>query len=103
MQQLIKKRIGLESFVEKLDMVSKHDLYTLAAQKPQLRFPSADVMMVDYEFTALFKQLEGKMRVLQSWRILTGQLPGGDMGRMGWLVGCWKCDLPSALASVQDF
>ncbi|XP_038060951.1 general vesicular transport factor p115-like [Patiria miniata] len=59
MKQLIVKRVGLESFVEKLDLVSKHELYTLAAQKPQLRFPSPDVMMLDYEFTALFKQLEG--------------------------------------------
>ncbi|XP_033643717.1 general vesicular transport factor p115-like isoform X2 [Asterias rubens] len=59
MKQLIEKRIGLEAFVEKLDMVSKHEMYTLAAQKPQLRFTSADSMMLDYEFTALFKQLEG--------------------------------------------
>ncbi|XP_022085188.1 general vesicular transport factor p115-like [Acanthaster planci] len=59
MKQLIVKRVGLESFVEKLDLVSKHELYTLAAQKPQLQFPSPDVMMLDYEFTTLFKQLEG--------------------------------------------
>ena len=61
MKQLIEKRIGIEAFVEKLDMVSKHEMYTLAAQKPQLRFASADVMMLDYEFTALFKQLEGNL------------------------------------------
>ncbi|PIK62515.1 putative general vesicular transport factor [Apostichopus japonicus] len=58
MRQLIAKRIGVESFVEKLENVMKHESYTLAAQKPQLRFESPDNMLFDYEFTTLFKQLE---------------------------------------------
>ena len=60
LRQLIAKRVGQESFVEKLEAVSKHELYTLAAQKPQLRFSSSDTMMFDYEFTSLYKQLESK-------------------------------------------
>lgn len=60
MRQLIVKRIGVDSFVEKLDSVMKHESYTLAAQKPQLRFASPNEMLFDYEFTTLFKQLEGK-------------------------------------------
>ena len=60
LRQLITKRVGEESFIEKLEGVSKHELYTLAAQKPQLRFSSADTMLFDYEFTSLFKQLESK-------------------------------------------
>lgn len=58
MRQLIVKRIGVDSFVEKLDSVMKHESYTLAAQKPQLRFASPNEMLFDYEFTTLFKQLE---------------------------------------------
>ena len=84
MKQLIAKRVGLESFVEKLDLVSKHDLYTLAAQKPQLRFPSPDVMMLDYEFTALFKQLEGERVCGSSSKFL--RCDGGEG-----LVGLFSC------------
>lgn len=69
MRQLIAKRIGVESFVEKLENVMKHESYTLAAQKPQLRFESPDNMLFDYEFTTLFKQLESKSEVCRRYEI----------------------------------
>ncbi|XP_063968792.1 general vesicular transport factor p115-like [Lytechinus pictus] len=58
LQQLIAKRIGVETFIEKLEAVSKHESYTQAAKKPQLKFDSVDKVLFDYEFTTLFKQLE---------------------------------------------
>eukprot|EP00057_Strongylocentrotus_purpuratus_P015392 XP_011669866.1 PREDICTED: general vesicular transport factor p115 [Strongylocentrotus purpuratus] len=58
LQQIIAKRIGVETFIEKLEAVSKHESYTQAAKKPQLKFDSIDKVLFDYEFTALFKVLE---------------------------------------------
>ncbi|XP_065261018.1 general vesicular transport factor p115 isoform X3 [Emys orbicularis] len=59
LKQLIEKRIGKENFIEKLGFISKHELYSRAAQKPQPSFSSADHMMFDHEFTKLVKELEG--------------------------------------------
>ncbi|XP_065453523.1 general vesicular transport factor p115 isoform X1 [Chrysemys picta bellii] len=59
LKQLIEKRIGKENFIEKLGFISKHELYSKAAQKPQPSFSSADHMMFDHEFTKLVKELEG--------------------------------------------
>uniref|UniRef100_A0A8C5X9V6 General vesicular transport factor p115 n=1 Tax=Malurus cyaneus samueli TaxID=2593467 RepID=A0A8C5X9V6_9PASS len=59
LKQLIEKRIGKENFVEKLGFISKHELYSRAAQKPQPSFSSPDHMMFDHEFTKLVKELEG--------------------------------------------
>ncbi|KAM9819216.1 general vesicular transport factor p115 isoform X4 [Syngnathus typhle] len=59
LKQLIEKRIGKENFVEKLGFVTKHELYSRAAQKPQPVFPSPDQMLFDHEFTKLVKELEG--------------------------------------------
>ncbi|KFP77880.1 General vesicular transport factor p115, partial [Acanthisitta chloris] len=59
LKQLIEKRIGRENFVEKLGFISKHELYSRAAQKPQPSFSSPDHMMFDHEFTKLVKELEG--------------------------------------------
>ncbi|CAB1327295.1 unnamed protein product [Coregonus sp. 'balchen'] len=52
-------RIGKENFVEKLGFVTKHELYSRAAQKPQPVFPSPEQMLFDHEFTKLVKELEG--------------------------------------------
>lgn len=60
LKQLIEKRIGKENFIEKLGFISKHELYSRAAQKPQPRFSSPDHMMFDHEFTKLVKELEGE-------------------------------------------
>ncbi|KAI3353097.1 hypothetical protein L3Q82_019665, partial [Scortum barcoo] len=59
LKQLIEKRIGKENFVEKLGFITKHELYSRAAQKPQPVFPSPEQMLFDHEFTKLFKELEG--------------------------------------------
>nr|XP_056713285.1 general vesicular transport factor p115 [Euleptes europaea] len=59
LKQLIEKRIGKENFIEKLGFISKHELYSRAAQKPQPNFSSPDCMMFDHEFTKLVKELEG--------------------------------------------
>uniref|UniRef100_A0A8D0GY74 General vesicular transport factor p115 n=1 Tax=Sphenodon punctatus TaxID=8508 RepID=A0A8D0GY74_SPHPU len=59
LKQLIEKRIGKENFVEKLNFISKHELYSRAAQKPQPTFSSPDHMIFDHEFTKLVKELEG--------------------------------------------
>ncbi|NXO31937.1 USO1 factor, partial [Cisticola juncidis] len=59
LKQLIEKRIGRENFIEKLGFISKHELYSRAAQKPQPSFSSPEHMMFDHEFTKLVKELEG--------------------------------------------
>nr|XP_043883902.1 general vesicular transport factor p115 isoform X3 [Solea senegalensis] len=59
LKQLIEKRIGKENFVEKLGFITKHELYSRAAQKPQPVFPSPEQMLFDHEFTRLVKELEG--------------------------------------------
>ncbi|XP_057186711.1 general vesicular transport factor p115 isoform X1 [Triplophysa rosa] len=59
LKQLIEKRIGKENFVEKLGFVTKHELYSRAAQKPQPAFSTPEHMLFDHEFTKLVKELEG--------------------------------------------
>ncbi|XP_054847354.1 general vesicular transport factor p115 isoform X2 [Eublepharis macularius] len=59
LKQLIEKRIGKENFTEKLGFISKHELYSRAAQKPQPSFSNPDYVMFDHEFTKLVKELEG--------------------------------------------
>ncbi|XP_056135944.1 general vesicular transport factor p115 isoform X2 [Lampris incognitus] len=59
LKQLIEKRIGKENFVEKLCFITKHELYSRAAQKPQPVFSSPEQMLFDHEFTKLVKELEG--------------------------------------------
>ncbi|KAJ4945000.1 hypothetical protein JOQ06_013539 [Pogonophryne albipinna] len=59
LKQLIEKRIGKENFVEKLGFITKHELYSRAAQKPQPVFLSPEQMLFDHEFTKLVKELEG--------------------------------------------
>uniref|UniRef100_A0A8C2CEV7 General vesicular transport factor p115 n=1 Tax=Cyprinus carpio TaxID=7962 RepID=A0A8C2CEV7_CYPCA len=59
LKQLIEKRIGKENFVEKLGFITKHELYSRAAQKPQPAFSAPEHMLFDHEFTKLIKELEG--------------------------------------------
>uniref|UniRef100_A0AAR2LHP7 General vesicular transport factor p115 n=1 Tax=Pygocentrus nattereri TaxID=42514 RepID=A0AAR2LHP7_PYGNA len=59
LKQLIEKRIGKENFVEKLGFITKHELYSRAAQKPQPAFSAPEHMLFDHEFTKLVKELEG--------------------------------------------
>lgn len=46
--------------MEKLGFITKHELYSRAAQKPQPIFPSPEQMLFDHEFTKLVKELEGQ-------------------------------------------
>lgn len=57
--QLIRKRIGLETFLDKLSIVSKNEHYSKAAQNPHLKFKQPSEVLFDYEFCKLFKSLEG--------------------------------------------
>ncbi|RWS29226.1 general vesicular transport factor p115-like isoform X1, partial [Leptotrombidium deliense] len=56
---LIVKRIGVETFLDKLGSISKNEKYSLAAQRPQLRYSRVDDVIFDYEFCRLFKSIEG--------------------------------------------
>ncbi|GFU40406.1 general vesicular transport factor p115 [Trichonephila clavipes] len=56
--QLIVKRIGLETFLDKLVAVTKNENYSRAAQNPHLKFKQPSEVLFDYEFCRLFKSLE---------------------------------------------
>lgn len=55
MGQLITKRIGVETFVDKLAEVSKHELYSKALKHPQVRLASPTDLRFDPEFCRLYK------------------------------------------------
>ncbi|KAI5756138.1 hypothetical protein M8J77_022425 [Diaphorina citri] len=59
LRQLILKRIGMEMFLDKLSEVSRHEVYSRAAKKPQLDPERAHEPLLDYEFCKLYKALEG--------------------------------------------
>lgn len=58
LRQLITKRAGLDTFMDKLSSLSKSPFYSLAAQRPQIKFRKPDDLVYDYEFCNLFKFLE---------------------------------------------
>lgn len=53
------KRVGLDTFVDKLAAIPKQECYSQAAQKPQLKYKHPSEVFFDYEFCRLFKSLEG--------------------------------------------
>uniref|UniRef100_A0A8D9B0J5 General vesicular transport factor p115 n=1 Tax=Cacopsylla melanoneura TaxID=428564 RepID=A0A8D9B0J5_9HEMI len=57
--QLILKRIGVDMFLDKLSDVSRHELYSRAAKRPQLDCDNVHEPVLDYEFCKLYKALEG--------------------------------------------
>ncbi|CAN7990686.1 unnamed protein product [Ixodes pacificus] len=57
--QLLVKRVGLDTFVDKLVAIPKQECYSQAAQKPQLKYKHPSEVFFDYEFCRLFKSLEG--------------------------------------------
>lgn len=57
--QLIVKRIGLDTFIDKLVAITKNEHYSRAAQNPHLKFKDPSEVLFDYEFCRLFKSLEG--------------------------------------------
>ncbi|CAH1725250.1 unnamed protein product [Aphis gossypii] len=72
LRHLITKRIGVETFVDKLNDVSRNESYTRASKHPQPMAQNSNSLLLDYEFCKLFKMLEGMiMRALNT-------LPGQD-------------------------
>ncbi|KAE9541043.1 hypothetical protein AGLY_004288 [Aphis glycines] len=72
LRHLITKRIGVETFVDKLNDVSRNESYTRASKHPQPTAQNSNSLLLDYEFCKLFKMLEGMiMRALNT-------LPGQD-------------------------
>lgn len=59
LRQLVEKRLGLETFLDKIGEVSKHELYSRAAKHPQLQAKQSGELLLDHEFCCLFKALEG--------------------------------------------
>lgn len=56
--QLIIKRIGQETFCNKLSEVSRHEAYNRACKQPQIRAKASSDLLLDYEFCKLYKGLE---------------------------------------------
>ncbi|XP_054728710.1 general vesicular transport factor p115 [Anastrepha obliqua] len=56
--QLVIKRIGQETFCNKLSEVSRHEAYSRACKQPQIRAKSAADLLLDYEYCKLYKGLE---------------------------------------------
>ena len=60
LRSVIKQRIGLETFYDKLNSVVKHEAYTFASKhtQPQDGGNNGIDLIVDWAFTRLFKSLE---------------------------------------------
>lgn len=63
---MINKRIGIDVFQEKLENLSKSEYYSKTLQRPQLKLSKTSDMILDYEFTRLYKTLEGSITRLLS-------------------------------------
>lgn len=59
--QLITKRIGIETYTDKLASISKLEAYSQSALKPQLKCRKPADLCFDYEFCRLYKSLESKI------------------------------------------
>lgn len=62
LRDIIKKRIGIEQFENKLEYISQHEFYTKTLKKPTFAFKcnQTNDLLFDYEFTRLFKYNESK-------------------------------------------
>lgn len=60
LRQVIENRIGVELFTDKLLQVTKTEVYSRAAKKPQLNHKQPADVVLDYEFTVLFRKLESR-------------------------------------------
>ncbi|KAL4240944.1 Vesicle-mediated ER to Golgi transport protein [Mactra antiquata] len=58
LRQIIEKRIGLETFTDKLTQVTKTESYTQAIKKPHVDYKQPTEVVFDYEFVRMFKNLE---------------------------------------------
>uniref|UniRef100_A0A915C6P9 Vesicle tethering protein Uso1/P115-like head domain-containing protein n=1 Tax=Parascaris univalens TaxID=6257 RepID=A0A915C6P9_PARUN len=57
----VERRVGNEKIVELLEGVSRSEHYVRAAQRPQPLSKNAQEMLLDFQFTKLFKFLEGQI------------------------------------------
>lgn len=64
--QLIIKRIGQETFCNKLNEVSRHEAYSRACKQAQIRAKGASELLLDYEYCKLYKGLEALIAKLVS-------------------------------------
>ncbi|BFG01118.1 general vesicular transport factor p115 [Drosophila madeirensis] len=64
--QLIIKRIGQETFCNKLGEVSRHEAYSRACKQAQIRAKCAGELLLDYEYCKLYKGLEALIAKLVS-------------------------------------
>ncbi|KAH8400201.1 hypothetical protein KR215_008548, partial [Drosophila sulfurigaster] len=64
--QLIIKRIGQETFCNKLSEVSRHEAYSRACKQAQIRAKGASELLLDYEYCKLYKGLEALIAKLVS-------------------------------------
>lgn len=58
LRQLIVRRVTVETFANKLSFVSRSPHYSMAAQRPQMKFVNGDDLTYDFEFCNLFKKYE---------------------------------------------
>ncbi|CAF4465939.1 unnamed protein product, partial [Rotaria sp. Silwood2] len=61
LERLINKRIGIDLFQEKLEVLSKSEFYIEALQKPQLKLSDPSDMILDYEFARLYESLKSSI------------------------------------------
>lgn len=59
--QLITRRIGVETFLDKLAEASKHEVYSKALKHPQIHIGSPEEVQLDYEFCRLYRTLEAQI------------------------------------------
>ncbi|CAF4189731.1 unnamed protein product, partial [Adineta steineri] len=78
LERIINKRIGIDFFQEKLELLSKSDYYAKALQKPQLKLSKSNDMILDYEFARLYKVLEGSITRALTTRTNDGQAQPSD-------------------------
>jgi len=59
--QLVTKRIGVETFLDKLAEIAKHEVYSKGLKHPQIRIVNIWDVQLDHEFCRLYK---GKQHIL---------------------------------------
>ena len=58
--QLIERRVGVETFLNKLGLVMKHELYSRSLKHPQNSAREPRQLVFEHEFCKLFKAMEGR-------------------------------------------
>ena len=71
LRQVIEKRIGLETFTDKLTQVTKSESYVRAIKKPDLNYRQPSEVVFDFEFTRLFKAQEREYCTMLCYRLKT--------------------------------